>query len=109
MLQQYGFSNLFLWSIKDILQDTDPTHASDKELKRLQFYGAGPKITGVQHIKDEKPKTKTRGKKISYDYDPVSSDKANSKLYQQNPIFLLWILDKPTLLLFTACINFPEG
>lgn len=43
-----------------------------KEKDKERFYGAGPKMTGVQNVKEEKPKTKTRGKKISYDYDPLA-------------------------------------
>lgn len=35
-----------------------------------EFCGAGPKVTST--IKEEKPKTKTRGKKITYDYDPLA-------------------------------------
>lgn len=42
---------------------------SNKELKRLQFYGAGPKMAGYNvGKKDEKPRTKS----INYEFDPVS-------------------------------------
>ncbi|KDR13965.1 hypothetical protein L798_11923, partial [Zootermopsis nevadensis] len=44
----------------------------NKELRRLQFYGAGPKMAGYQTRKEEKPKNKTRGKKVNYEFDPVS-------------------------------------
>jgi len=37
-------------------------------LKRLQFYGAGPKMAGYDDRKDQKP----RSKSIKYDLDPVS-------------------------------------
>lgn len=43
---------------------------NNKELKRLQFYGAGPKMAGYNlDKKDDKP----RGKIVNYDldYDPV--------------------------------------
>lgn len=41
----------------------------NKELKRLQFYGAGPKMAGYNvEKKDEKP----RGKSSAFEYDPVS-------------------------------------
>lgn len=46
---------------------------ANKEFELLQFCGAGPKVTSTLTIKEEKPKTKTRGKKITYDYDPVSN------------------------------------
>lgn len=43
---------------------------NNKELRRLQFFGAGPKMAGYnQKVKEE---TKTRGKKNNCDYDPVS-------------------------------------
>ncbi|PNF26510.1 Lysine-specific demethylase 5A [Cryptotermes secundus] len=44
----------------------------NKELRRLQFYGAGPKMAGYQTRKEEKPKNKTRGKKVSYEFDPLA-------------------------------------
>lgn len=40
----------------------------NKELKRLQFYGAGPKMAGYDDKKEQKP----RSKNIKYDFDPVS-------------------------------------
>lgn len=43
-----------------------------KELKRLQFYGAGPKMAGFDKASPE-DSGKTRGKKVDYsDQDPVS-------------------------------------
>lgn len=44
---------------------------SNKELKRLQFYGAGPKMAGYNLEKDKKDE-KTRGKVLNFDFDPVS-------------------------------------
>lgn len=41
----------------------------NKELKRLQFYGAGPKMAGYNV---EKKEEKTRGKILHFDFDPVS-------------------------------------
>lgn len=42
---------------------------NNKELKRLQFYGAGPKMAGYNvDKKEDKPK----GKSINYEFDPVS-------------------------------------
>lgn len=52
-------------------QDNSDTN-ENKELRRLQFYGAGPKMAGYQTRKEEKPKNKTRGKKVNYEFDPVS-------------------------------------
>lgn len=44
-----------------------------KELKRLQFYGAGPKMAGFDKSSPEDT-GKTRGKKVDYsDHDPVSN------------------------------------
>ncbi|XP_075219892.1 lysine-specific demethylase 5A-like isoform X2 [Lycorma delicatula] len=48
----------------------------NKELKRLQFYGAGPKMAGYNNKRkrdDDKPKSnKSKGKKSSFDYDPLA-------------------------------------
>jgi hypothetical protein len=57
--------------ILQIGQDGTDTN-ENKELRRLQFYGAGPKMAGYQTRKEEKPKNKTRGKKVNYEFDPVS-------------------------------------
>lgn len=43
---------------------------NNKELRRLQFYGAGPKMAGF----NPKDDGKNRGKKINYE-DPVSIKK----------------------------------
>ena len=40
-----------------------------KELARLQFYGAGPKLAGMPSDKTAKEK---RGSKATFEYDPVS-------------------------------------
>jgi hypothetical protein len=40
-----------------------------KELARLQFFGAGPKMAGLPSEKSVKEKT--RGMKLNFDYDPV--------------------------------------
>lgn len=42
-----------------------------KELKKLQFYGAGPKMAGF-NTKEAKKSNKTRGLKLVYEFDPVS-------------------------------------
>lgn len=42
----------------------------NKELRRLQFYGAGPKMAGY----DDKKEAKPRSKNIKYDFDPVSGN-----------------------------------
>ncbi|XP_074098573.1 lysine demethylase 5 isoform X1 [Cotesia typhae] len=42
-----------------------------KELKKLQFYGAGPKMAGY-NTKETKKSNKTRGIKYTYDYDPLA-------------------------------------
>ena len=41
-----------------------------KELARLQFYGAGPKLAGMPSDKTAKEK---RGSKATFEYDPVSN------------------------------------
>lgn len=48
--------------------DTDKS----KELKKLQFYGPGPKMAGF-NTKEGKKSNKTRGLKLIYDFDPVST------------------------------------
>ncbi|KAK2585208.1 hypothetical protein KPH14_009914 [Odynerus spinipes] len=42
-----------------------------KELKKLQFYGAGPKMAGFNTKEPKKP-NKTRGVKLTYDFDPLA-------------------------------------
>lgn len=44
---------------------------NSKELKKLQFYGAGPKMAGFV-TKESKKSNKTRGMKVVYEIDPVS-------------------------------------
>ena len=50
--------------------DEDKTNSFSKELARLQFFGAGPKMAGLPTEKSVKEKT--RGMKLNFDYDPVS-------------------------------------
>ncbi|RXG69427.1 Lysine-specific demethylase 5A [Armadillidium vulgare] len=56
----------------------DEDGRGSKELKRLQFYGAGPKMAGFDTegpggAAAPEEKSKTRGKKIEYyDYDPLA-------------------------------------
>ncbi|KAJ8985893.1 hypothetical protein NQ317_006267 [Molorchus minor] len=40
----------------------------NKELRRLQFYGAGPKMAGYDDKKEQKP----RSKNVKYDFDPLA-------------------------------------
>ncbi|XP_012538541.2 lysine-specific demethylase lid isoform X1 [Monomorium pharaonis] len=42
-----------------------------KELKKLQFYGPGPKMAGF-NTKEAKKSNKTRGLKLVYDFDPLA-------------------------------------
>ena len=48
---------------------------NSKELKKLQFYGAGPKMAGF-NTKEGKKSNKTRGIKLTYEFDPVSVRKS---------------------------------
>lgn len=41
-----------------------------KELARLQFFGAGPKMAGIPT--DKTAKEKTRGMKLNFEYDPLA-------------------------------------
>jgi hypothetical protein len=43
-----------------------------KELARLQFFGAGPKLAGMPTEKTAREKT--RGLKANFDYDPVREE-----------------------------------
>ena len=45
------------------------TNSFSKELARLQFFGAGPKMAGLPSEKSKSDKT--RGVKINFEYDPV--------------------------------------
>ncbi|XP_011172136.1 lysine-specific demethylase lid isoform X1 [Solenopsis invicta] len=47
--------------------DTDKS----KELKKLQFYGPGPKMAGF-NTKEGKKSNKTRGLKLVYEFDPLA-------------------------------------
>ncbi|XP_033211975.1 lysine-specific demethylase lid isoform X3 [Belonocnema kinseyi] len=44
---------------------------NSKELKKLQFYGAGPKMAGF-NTKEGKKSNKTRGIKLTYEFDPLA-------------------------------------
>ncbi|KAG5885696.1 hypothetical protein JTB14_002310 [Gonioctena quinquepunctata] len=46
----------------------DDEDGGNKELRRLQFYGAGPKMAGY----DEKKEPKPRSKNVKYDFDPLA-------------------------------------
>lgn len=45
---------------------------NSKELRKLQFYGAGPKMAGYVTKESNKKSNKTRGLKVVYEVDPVS-------------------------------------
>ena len=49
--------------------DDDKGNSFSKELARLQFFGAGPKMAGMPSEKTTKDKT--RGVKLNFEYDPV--------------------------------------
>ncbi|CAH1103658.1 unnamed protein product [Psylliodes chrysocephalus] len=49
-------------------EKSEDEEGGNKELRRLQFYGAGPKMAGYDEKKDPKP----RHKAVKYDFDPVS-------------------------------------
>ena len=44
---------------------------NSKELKKLQFYGPGPKMAGFNTKEPKQKSNKTRGVKLVYDFDPV--------------------------------------
>ena len=50
--------------------ESDKASSFSKELARLQFFGAGPKLAGVPTEKTNRDKT--RGVKLNFEYDPVS-------------------------------------
>ncbi|KAL7304867.1 hypothetical protein TKK_0002673 [Trichogramma kaykai] len=46
---------------------------NSKELKKLQCYGAGPKYPGIPNTKEsKKASNKTRGIKMTYEFDPLA-------------------------------------
>ncbi|KAJ8923502.1 hypothetical protein NQ315_010080 [Exocentrus adspersus] len=49
-------------------EKTDDEDVGNKELRRLQFYGAGPKMAGY----DDKKESKPRSKNVKYDFDPLA-------------------------------------
>lgn len=74
---------------------------NNKELRRLQFFGAGPKMAGYnQKVKEDK----TRGKKANYDYDPVSLIAFLTKVKPKQTSFLFSKLK--TLYLFIYLLPF---
>jgi hypothetical protein len=50
---------------------------NSKELKRLQFYGAGPKMAGFRTRNKEEKVKKTRGRKSKNNIDPVTFNSWN--------------------------------
>ena len=54
----------------------EKVNSFSKELARLQFFGAGPKMAGLPSEKSVKEKT--RGMKLNFDYDPVFIHKRSS-------------------------------
>lgn len=52
--------------------DDKSGNSFSKELARLQFFGAGPKMPGLPNEKISKDKT--RGLKLNFEYDPVSKE-----------------------------------
>ncbi|XP_011267451.1 lysine-specific demethylase lid isoform X2 [Camponotus floridanus] len=58
---------------KDKVKSRHFTFETDKskELKKLQFYGAGPKMAGF-NTKEGKKSNKTRGLKLVYEFDPLA-------------------------------------
>ncbi|KAF5292984.1 hypothetical protein FQR65_LT11102 [Abscondita terminalis] len=52
---------------EEICNSSETEH--NKELKRLQFYGAGPKMAGFNNVKNE---DKLNVKSIVYDFDPLA-------------------------------------
>lgn len=69
--------------IKNFNSDTDKS----KELKKLQFYGPGPKMAGF-NTKEGKKSNKTRGLKLVYDFDPVSINSLYYDLQNDNERYL---------------------
>lgn len=66
-LQLFPFQSLAL-KIKEEKKELEEDEAGNKELKRLQFYGAGPKMAGFDDKKESKPRKSSK----FYDFDPVS-------------------------------------
>jgi hypothetical protein len=50
---------------------------NSSELKRLQFYGAGPKMAGFRTRNKEEKVKKTRGRKSKNNIDPVIFNSGN--------------------------------
>lgn len=51
-------------------EDSKQANSFSKELARLQFFGAGPKMAGLPSEKSTKEKT--RGMKLNFEYDPLA-------------------------------------
>ena len=64
--------------------EEEKANSFSKELARLQFFGAGPKMAGLPSEKSAKEKT--RGIKLNYEYDPVRtiglSNRVNGRRHQ---------------------------
>lgn len=54
--------------VKEEKKEIEDEDAGNKELKRLQFYGAGPKMAGFDDKKEQKPRKSNK----FFDFDPVS-------------------------------------
>ena len=57
---------------EEATETSDKASSFSKELARLQFFGAGPKLAGVPTEKQNRDKT--RGVKLNFEYDPVSDE-----------------------------------
>ena len=57
---------------EEAAESSDKASSFSKELARLQFFGAGPKLAGVPTEKQNREKT--RGVKLNFEYDPVSDE-----------------------------------
>ncbi|XP_057671911.1 lysine-specific demethylase 5 isoform X2 [Diorhabda carinulata] len=60
--------NLANLALKIREEKSEEDEEENKELRRLQFYGAGPKMAGYDEKKESKPRQKT----IKYDFDPLA-------------------------------------
>ncbi|XP_076276910.1 lysine demethylase 5 isoform X1 [Lasioglossum baleicum] len=56
---------------KDGIRSKNGGDDNSKELKKLQFYGPGPKMAGF-NTKEGKKSNKTRGVKLTYEFDPLA-------------------------------------
>lgn len=75
--------------------DADKPTDKSKELKKLQFYGPGPKMAGFNTKETKKSSNKTRGLKLVYEFDPVSIVRSlpfiiDRTSYDKRVIMSLW-------------------